>query len=117
MCWDRGPARMARPFSGDLRERIVEAVESGASRRATAKQFAVSVSCVIKLLQRWRLTGTVMPGQMGGWKEHALAEHEAVVRALVAAGADMTRDELQDALARKGIHVGRSTVWRFLDAR
>ena len=108
---------MARPFSGDLRERIVEAVESGASRRATAKQFAVSVSCVIKLLQRWRQTGTVMPGQMGGWKEHALAEHEAAVRALVAAGADMTLDELQDALARKGIHVGRSAVWRFLDAR
>lgn len=108
---------MARAFSQDLRVRIVRAVDAGASRRSVAGQFAVSVSCVIKLVQRWRRTGTVAPGQMGGWKDHALARHETVVRAMLAAAPDLTLDELQDALARKGIHVGRSSVRRFLIAR
>lgn len=107
---------MARPYSEDLRERIVAAVEAGASRRSAARQFAVSVSCVIKLMQRWRRTGSVAPGQIGGWKDYALSEHAEAVRVLVVAGADMTLDELQDALAQEGIHVGRSAVRRFLIA-
>lgn len=108
---------MARPFSKDLRERIVSAVDGGLSRRAAARQFTVSVSCVIKLVQRWRRQGTVAPGQMGGWKDHALAEHEELVRSLVATRPDLTLDELRDALARDGIRIGRSSVRRFLLAR
>jgi transposase len=108
---------MARPFSEDLRVRIVGAVDAGGSRRSVAAQFAVSVSCVIKLVQRWRRTGTVAPGQMGGWKEYALTGHEDLVRAVLAAAPDLTLDELQEALARKGIPVGRSSVRRFLVAR
>jgi transposase len=108
---------MAGPLSKDLRERIVEAVEGGASRRSTAERFRVSASCVIKLLQRWRRTGSVDPGQMGGWKDYALADHEAVVRTLLAESPDLTLEELRDALAEKGIRVSRSAVDRFLKAR
>lgn len=108
---------MARPLSKDLRERIVEAVERGESRNAAAKRFAVSVSCVIRLVQRWHDTGSIAPGQMGGWKDHALAAHEAVVRALVRERPDMTLEELRDALAQQDIRVGRSSVDRFLKAR
>lgn len=108
---------MGRPYSEDLRERIVCAVEDGASRRAAARHFAVSVSCVIELVQRWRRTGTLAPRQIGGWKDYALAAHEERVRALVAARPDLTLDELGDALAQEGVRVGRSSVWRFLLAR
>lgn len=108
---------MARPLSKDLRTRIVEAVEGGASRRSAAGRFCVSVSCVIKLMQRWRETGSVEPGQMGGWKDYALADHAAVVSALIAERADLTLEELREALAQKGIRVGRSSVDRFLRAR
>jgi transposase len=108
---------MARPLSKDLRERIVAAVEGGESRRAAARRFCVSESCVIKLLQRWRDTGSVEPGRMGGWKDHSLAMHEAVVRALITERPDLTLEELGDALARKGIRVGRSSIDRFLKAR
>jgi len=45
---------MARPYSVDLRERVVRVVENGASRRATAAKFEVSISFVVKLMQRWR---------------------------------------------------------------
>jgi transposase len=44
---------MPRPYSTDLRERAVEAVESGASRRETAEIFKVGVSSVIRWCQRW----------------------------------------------------------------
>jgi transposase len=101
----------------DLRERIVTAVERGESRNATAKRFAVSASCVIKLMQRWRERGSIEPGQMGGWKDYALAEHEAVVRALIETHPDLTLEELRDALTQKGIRIGRSSVDRFLKAR
>lgn len=101
----------------DLRERIVEAVEGGASRNATAKRFTVSVSCVIKLMQRWQKTGSFEPGQMGGWKEHALAPHAAAVDAMIAERPDLTLEELRGALGEDGIHVSRSSVDRFLKAR
>ena len=108
---------MAGPLSKDLRERIVRTVEGGGSRRATAERFRVSVSCVIKLMQRWRRTGSVAPGQMGGWKDYALADHEALVRVLIAERPDLTLEELRDALAERGIRVGRSSIDRFLKAR
>jgi len=106
---------MGRAYSEDLRSRIVTAVEAGATRTAAAAQFAVSVSCAIKLVQRFRQTGSVAPASRGK-KPFALAEHEALVRELVAARPDMTLDELTQELEDRGIRVGRSSVNRFLKA-
>jgi len=100
----------------DLRERIVEAVEGGSSRREAAEQFAVSVSCTIKLVQRWERTGSVAPAPMGGRKAFALAAHEARVRALLAERPDATLDELRAQLTGEGITVSRSAIGRFLQA-
>jgi transposase len=108
---------MPRPLSVDLRERIVRAVEAGASCRSAARRFAVSVSCVIKLVQRWRRTGMLAPGRMGGHRDYVLAAHEERVRALLATRPDLTLDELREALAQDGVRVGRSSVGRFLAAR
>ncbi len=60
---------MGKPYSIDLRERVVRAVEQkGMSRRAAAARFGVSVSAAINWVKRKRLTGSVAPGQMGGHK-------------------------------------------------
>jgi transposase len=107
---------MPRPLSLDLRERIVEAVETGSSRREAAEQFEVSVSCAIKLVQRWERTGSVAPAPMGGRKPYALAAHEARVRAVLAAQPDITLDELRAQLTDEGIEVSRSSIGRFLQA-
>lgn|SRR5208282_293255 len=104
---------MGRPYSEDLRSRIVAAVEGGMSRNAAAKQFSVSVSCVVKLMQRFYGTGSVAPAARGR-KPHALARHEAVVRELVVSQPDLTLDELTWQLGERGIRVGRSSVNRFL---
>ena len=58
---------MGRPYSLDLRERVVGAVEEkGLSRRRAAARFGVGVSTVIAWVRRFRETGSVAPGQMGG---------------------------------------------------
>ena len=63
---------MPRAYSQDLRDRIVRAVDAGASRRATATKFEVSVSFVIRLVQHWRLTGSAMVRGKGGRPRHRL---------------------------------------------
>jgi transposase len=100
----------------DLRERVVRAVEGGASRRATAAKFEVSVSFVVKLMQRWRRRGTVQPDRVGGWKRSTLTVHAERVRTLVAAEPDLTIAELRSRLAAEGTAVSRSSVGRFLIA-
>lgn len=107
---------MAAPLSLDIRKRIVAAVEGGASCRAAAERFAVSESAVIKLVERWKRTGSLEPGQMGGHRPFALAAHDGLVRELLAAQPDQTLDELLDRLVGRGIAVGRSSVHRYLSA-
>jgi transposase len=100
----------------DLRERVVRTVEAGLSRRAAARRFEVSVSFVIKLMQRWRRDGTVAPDRYGGWKRSALAVHAGRVHALVAAKPDLTIAELRSRLAAEAIHVSPAAISRFLAA-
>jgi len=69
---------MAKPFSVDLRERVVAAVEQGGlSRREAASRFGVGISTAIAWVRRFRKTGSVAPGQMGGHKPKAIrGEHQ-----------------------------------------
>jgi transposase len=105
---------MPKPLSMDLRERILQAVEAGLSRRAAADKFAVSPSCVIKLMQRHRADGTVAPRKFGGHLRPALEPHYARIGDLVAATPDITIDELRAQLAAEGIATSRSPLGRCL---
>jgi transposase len=102
------------PYSLDLRERVVRSVAAGASCRATAAKFEVSVSFVVKLMQRWRRRGTVAPDRYGGWKRSPLVAHADRVLALVAALPDQTLEELRVGLAASGVRTSRSALGRFL---
>ena len=63
-----------RPYSIDLRERVIVAVErDGLSRRQAAAQFGVGVRTAISWVRRFRETGSVAPGKMGGHKPKAIA--------------------------------------------
>jgi len=106
---------MGKPFSGDLRERIVAAVQAGRSRHEVAGIFGVSVSCVIKLMQRFSALGHCRPDKFGGYKRPILEEHEDTVRDLIRGRPDLTISELQQELTGAGIKVGRSSVGRFVE--
>ena len=118
MSWVKGGQPwMTRPYSEDLRERVVRVVESGTSRNAAAKQFDVSISFVVKLMQRWKQRGTIKADKYGGWKKSNLAPHGDRIRALVMENCDITIDELCVLLAAEGIEAKRSTLGDFLLAQ
>jgi transposase len=107
---------MGRPLSMDLRERMMSAFVAGVSRRAVAVRFDVSTSSMVKLVQHHQRTGSLEPKKPTRRKPYALAGHEDLVRALVAAQPDMTLDELRAALMAQGVAVGRSSVNRYLQS-
>jgi len=108
---------MPKAYSDDLRIRIVRAVDAGASRRSVAAKFEVSVSFVIRLVARWRATGSAKVRGTGGRPRHRLEPHGDLVDRLLAAKRDTTLEELRQTLAREGVSVSRSGVDRYLRAR
>lgn len=105
---------MAKPYSQDLRVRVVAAVNSGSSASAAARQFGIGISTAIRWCQRWRAEGHANPRAMGGDRRSRLKEHRVALLTLVAEQPDMTISEVRTALAAKvGIQVGVGTICRF----
>ena len=80
---------MPKSYSGDLRERVIEAVEMGASRHEAAERFEVSVSSTVKWLQRWRESRSAAPKPRGG-SVSPLEKCAARVLAVIASHPDLT---------------------------
>ena len=104
---------MARPYSKDLRDRVVGSVATGRSCRATAALFGVSVARVVKWCQRWRATGSTAASKMGGWRPFLLKGEREWLLGRIAAVPDLTLEEIRSELAARDIRVGYGTVWRF----
>lgn len=105
---------MPKPYSQDLRERVVRAVEAGASRHEAAAAFEVSVSSAIRWVARFRRTGLVAPKRMRG-RRSPLDAHKDWLLGLIAAEPDLTLEEIRGRLRARGICVSASSVWRFFD--
>ena len=109
---------MAAAYSMDLRERVVEAVErEGLSCNQPAARFNVAVSTAIDWVNRYRGTGGVVPGQVGGHRPKkwvggigsgcwgAAGRVTSPYRGLVA------------ELAERGLSVDYRVVWAFVMPR
>src|SRR5271155_1451529 len=108
---------MGKPYSMDLRERVVAAVEKGGlSCHKAAAQFGLGVNPVILWVRRKRETGNVRPGQMGGHRPKAIAgEHRAWLLERIKAK-DFTLRGLVAELAERGLKVDYRSVWEFVHA-
>ena len=108
---------MSKPLSSDLRERLIEAVAAGMSRRAAADRFGIAASTAVKWVRRWRDTGSKAPRPQGGDKRSDRIEaHAEEVLELVAAMRDVTLAEIASHLERRhGERFAQSVVWRLLD--
>jgi transposase len=105
---------MGKPYSLDLRERIIGFVGSGKSRREAADRFGVSPSCAIKLVDRWDHTGSAVPGKRGG-SVGKLAPHKDFLLGRVKDKPDITMPELAEALkAKTGTEAAPASLSRFL---
>ena len=106
---------MGKPYSQDLRERVIAAVDTGTGAYVAAPLFQVSVSYIYKALIRRRKTGEVTARPSGGGPKPKLAPHDDALRARVAAEPDITLAELQAwLLAERKIKVSIGCLWNRL---
>jgi transposase len=102
-----------RPLSNDLRKRIIAAVDNReGSRREIARRFKVDVSCITRLLQLRRQTGSIEPRPHGGGITPTLDQDGLErLRRLVEDDPDAILRDLRDRL---GIDGSIMIVWRGL---
>jgi transposase len=100
---------MARPYSSDLRERVVEAVNEGATRCEAAEHFGVGVSSTVRWHQAWRETGTFEAKRCGGSRS-PLEDYAEEIIALVEERRDRTLDEIVAAMHERRIPGSRTAL-------
>jgi transposase len=106
---------MGRPYSLDLRERVVAAVAAGMSREAAADRYQVSYSSATRWVSRAAAEGSPAALPMGGKKPFVLADQAEWIRARLAEKPDITGRELLAELHERNIDVSYYGVWHFLD--
>ena len=104
-----------RPFSQDLRCRIVAARLDGAGTGEVSQRFAVCRSTVERFWNQHKKLGHVRPGQVGGHRRSKLAEHAKVLGRWIDKKADVTLMELRDRCREElGVKVGVNALWHQL---
>jgi transposase len=108
---------MGKPYSLDLRERVVAAVlKEGLSRNRAAWRFGLGVSTAINWVRRFQETGSLAAGQMGGHKPRAIrGEYEVFLGQRLKKG-NFTLRGLVAELAERGLKVDYRSVWNFVHA-
>jgi transposase len=79
-----------------------------------AARFGVAASTVVKWSQRYRATGSVAPGKVGGHRRPVLDAHRAFIRERIDQTPHLTLHKLKDELAVRGVIVSHNAVWTFL---
>jgi len=106
---------MARAYSLDLRERVVEAVLSDRlSCAAAAERYSVSASSAIKWTRRKRETGSAAAGPIGGKRPKLLEAERHWLMGRMAEKPDLTLQALLEEVRGRGVQVCLDTLWRFL---
>lgn len=104
-----------KPYSQDLRERVIAALQDGRTQAAVAEQFSISKSTVEKWWYRWRDTGScaALPPRSG--PAPTLQPYAGFLRAEVKQQPDATLEELCDRVAEvHGVVVHPTTMSRQL---
>ena len=109
---------MTRPYSNDLRDRVVAAVENeGLSRHQAAARFGIAVSTAVHWVRRYRSTGSVAPSKIGGYKPKTLRGEHAEWLIARCREKDFTLAQLVGELREfRGLKVDIRSVWEFVHA-
>ena len=99
---------MPKPYSADLRERVLLADEAGLPPAAIAQRFGVGLATVYLWRQQAHAQGRRCAKPHGGGRARGIdAAGEAILRALVAERNDRTLDEYREQLAAGRRSAGR----------
>lgn len=109
---------MGKPYSIDLRGRVVAAIEAGMSTGEAAQRFCVSKAAAGAWARLKRSTGSVAPLPQGKPKGSVLDPHADFILGLLEAAPDTTLVEMSERLAEeRDVKVVYTAVWKFLDRR
>ncbi len=107
---------MARAYSQDLRDRVIDAALAGTPARHAAARFGIGVATAIRWVRRARETGERVPGRQGQPRRSKLDPHRNYLLGLVETTPDMTISEMLERLAaERRVGASRATLWTFLD--
>jgi transposase len=100
------------PYSMDLRERVAAVDHREVSQREIARRFRVSLSFIVRLLQRRREAGTLAPKPHGGGPRPSLSRRDQQrLRRLVQKQNDATLNQLKQ---QGGFSCSLTTIWHSL---
>lgn len=106
---------MPQALSRRERECVVSFVEDGHSRREAAQVFKTAPSTAVRIVRRFRETGSLEAKPRGGFRHGKLPQHREFILATVAARGDITMPELAAVLLEeKAVRVAPATLSRFL---
>ena len=102
-----------KPYSKDLRLRVLAAVDAGKPREEVAKTFSVSMPTIKRWLKRRRETGDVEPKPIPGRPSRKGAMLQSWLPEQLEANDDLTLEEHREAFEEEfGEAVSTSTVGR-----
>jgi transposase len=105
---------MPKAYSTDLRKRVIEAVEAGASRREAAERFEIDPSSAVRWLQCWNETGSCSAKPRGG-STSPLERYATQILALTVEQPDLTLEETVSKLLKQRIRTSKSALSRFFE--
>ena len=106
---------MARAYSQDLRDRVIDAALAGVSARQAAARFGIGIATAV-WVRRARETGERTARPQGQPQRSKLDPHRAFLLGLIEAKDDITLLEMQERLAaERGLRASVGTIWIFLD--
>lgn len=89
---------MPKPYSIDLRKRVVDAYDKGMSPEKVAKLFNVSDRWIYSLLKKRKEHGTIEPLEPTGGPNLKLIKHRESIEDFVREKPDATLNEITEAL-------------------
>ena len=107
---------LMKPYSLDLRQKIVDAYTNGEnSFRQLAARFKVSLSMIQRLLKKFCEAGTLEPLKIGGGLRPQLDSHHSRILGYLEECNDLTLEQLCERLEKDTqVRVSISTMCRFL---
>ena len=106
-----------KPYSKDLRLRVLAAVDAGTPREEVAKTFSVSMPTIKRWIKRRRETGDVEPDPIPGRPSRKRAMLQGWLPEHLQANYDLTLEELREAFGEHfGDEVSTSTIGRAIAA-
>jgi transposase len=107
---------MARAYSQDLRDRVIDAALSGRSARQAAARFGVGEATAIVWVRRALANGERGARKQGQPRRSKLDPHRDYLLGLIEETPDLTISELLDRLlVDRNLQASRATLWTFLD--